>query len=173
MLTRIFPEGWKVDQSEELFITGNRATPCYNAHLEYQRSSSVSTTYRPTGIYKVQNSRSAPSCCSQYACFLPAPRYTKCCFVSHFLTYSIQSLSGQFLSWTVMYSESCSLQCSAEHALILSNPRILFLIKPLKLHLKINKQINKQINITIIKKESFKLEHIVVHYRLPPLHDSY
>lgn len=130
-LTRIFPEGREVDQSEELFITGNWETPWYNAHLESQRSSSVSTTYRT--IRHLQSTKFLQCSFLLFTvCLLPAsPHHTKCCSVSHFLAFSIQSLSGQFLSWMVMYSESCSLQWSAEHALILSNPRILFLIKPL------------------------------------------
>lgn len=73
------------------------------------------------------------------SCFLAAPRYTKCCFVSHFLTFFIQSLSGQFLPWIVVFPESfCattlySPQYFVECILIPSRIKYSFLIKSLHL----------------------------------------
>lgn len=85
----------------------------------------------------VQNSYSPLSRCSQHACFLTDLSHTKQCFVSHFFTFSIQSLSGQFLPWIAMFSESCCPttlyppQCFVECTINLSCLKPLFLIKSL------------------------------------------
>lgn len=86
-------------------------------------------------IYSCTKFLQSPLLLLTASCFLAAPRSTECCFVSHFLAFFIQSLSGQFLPWIVVFPESfCattlySPQCFVDCILIPSCIRHLFVIK--------------------------------------------
>lgn len=112
-------------------------SPCYNIHLDSKDHLQFPWHTEWLDICGCTTFLQSPLLLLTASCFLAAPRYTKCCFVSHFLAFFIRSLSGQFLPWIVVFPESfCattlySPQCFVECILIPSCIKYLFLIKPL------------------------------------------